>query len=149
MSENGISTKLIKEGNQIAKAMLKKGADEVEKRMSQYLTDNAPLGVCICGGLVSLLKDQIKQKDVYYKEFISICDKVIDNCNKALEDGEISKEERVVIQNNIGEVLKIANEAHERQQKDKKHIILAAMGGISIVGLVGAIANAFAKTTRK
>lgn len=97
--------------------MLKKGKEEVEKRLPEYLSNNAPLGVAVCKELIEITKESVKGKSERQREFLALCDKVIDSCETALKDGKISEEERLIIQKRINEVLKENKYANKKKRK--------------------------------
>lgn len=140
---------LLVEAKDIAKSMLKKGKEEVEKRLPEYLANNAPLGVAVCKELIEITKDSIKGKSENQKAFIALCDNVIQNCENALQDGEISEDERIMIQNRINDILQKAADSNKEYQKHKRDIAIAGVGGLTLLGLFGIIASAFSKTVKK
>ena len=140
---------LMADAKSIAKSMLDKGKEEVEKKLPEYLAKNAPLGVAIVGELMQAAKDSIKGKSVNQKAFIELCDNVIDSCNEALKDGKIEEQERLLIQKRVDDVLAMADESNKQYQKDAKHTALAITGGITLLGLASIIAGALVKSTKK
>ena len=139
---------LVSEAKSIAKSMLKKGREEVEKRLPEYLSNNAPLGVAVCKELIEIIKESVKGKSERQREFLALCDKVIDSCETALKDGRISKEERLIIQTRMNEVMKMADDSNKAYQKDKKDIAIAGIGGLTVFGVVSLIASALSKSKK-
>ena len=140
---------LTAETKRIAKSIIEKGKEEGGKILSGILADNAPLGVAVVNELVEIVKESVQGKERNQAAFIAICDKVIDSCNNALVNGKIEEEERLLIQKRVDELVTIANESNIKYQKDKKHIALAGIGGITLLGVIGIIASAFTKTRAK
>ncbi len=140
---------LISEAKGIAKSMLKKGKEEVEKRLPEILSNNATLGVAVCKELIEIVKESIKGKSENQKEFMALCNNVIASCESALKDGEISEEERLIIQERINYVIEKADESNKTYQKHKKDMALAGMGGLTVLGIVSIIASALSKSTKK
>lgn len=139
---------LLLEAKSIAKSMLKKGKEEVEKKLPEYLVSNAPLGIAICKELIEVTKDSIKGKSENQKAFIQLCDNIIKSCNDALKDNEISEKERLIIQERINDVLRKADESNKEYQKHKRDIALVGVSGLTFLGLVGIIASALTKTKK-
>lgn len=140
---------LISEAKSIAKSMLKKGKEEVEKRLPEYLSNNAPLGVAVCKELIEITKESVKGKSERQREFLALCDKVIESCETALKDGQISEEERLIIQKRINEVMEMADDSNKTYQKHKRDIAIASVGGLTVLGVVGIIASALSKSIKK
>lgn len=139
---------LMLEAKSIAKTLLKKGKEEVEKKLPEYLVSDAPLGIAICKELIEITKDSIKGKSENQKAFIALCDNIIMSCNDALKDDEISEKERLIIQERINDVLRKADESNKEYQKHKRDIALAGVGGLTFLGLFGIIASALTKTKK-
>lgn len=139
---------LVSEAKSIAKSMLKKGKEEVEKRLPEYLSNNAPLGVAVCKVLIEITKESVKGKSERQREFLALCDKVIDRCETALKDGKISEEERLIIQKRINEVMEMADDSNKTYQKDKKDIAIAGISGLTVFGVVSLIASALSKSKK-
>ena len=132
----------------IAKSMLNKGKEEVEKMLPEYLSNNTPLGIAICKELIETVKESSKGKTENQAAFIALCDNVIESCEAALNDGKITDEERMIIQERINEVLKMADESNKEYQKHKRDIVIAGVGGLTILGIVGIIASALTKVKK-
>ena len=140
---------LVSEAKSIAKSMLKKGKEEVERRLPEYLSKNAPLGVAVCKELIEIIKESVKGKSERQREFLALCNKVIESCETALKDGEISEEERLIIQKRINEVMEMADDSNKTYQKHNRDIAIAGVGGLTILGVVGIIASALSKSIKK
>ena len=140
---------LLSDAKGIAKTMLKKGKEEIEKRLPEYLSNNAPLGVAVCKELIEIIKESVKGKSERQKEFLAFCDKVIDSCVAALKDGKISEDERLMIQKRINDVFEKAEESNKTYQKHKRDVAIAGVGGLTVLGVVSIITSALSKPIKK
>lgn len=140
---------LVSKAKSIVKSMLKKGKEEVEKRLPEYLSNNAPLGVAVCKELIEITKESVKGKNERQKEFLALCDRVIVSCETVLKDGQISDEERLIIQKRINEVMEMADDSNETYQKHKRDVAIAGVGGLTVLGVVGIIASTLSKSIKK
>ena len=140
---------LVAEAKSIAKSMLKKGKEEVEKRLPEYLISNVPLGVAVCKELIEIVKESVKGKSERQREFLALCDKVIESCETALKDGQISEDERLIIQKRINEVMEMADDSNKTYQKHGRDVLIAGISGLTVLGVVGIIASSLSKSIKK
>lgn len=137
----------------IARALLKDSAEIMTIKLSDYFGKDAMLAVDVCKNMMEITKDSIKAKDDAQKKYVQMCDDVIKSCNKALDDGKITNEEKIAIRDTIKEVIIRVDESNKVYQKDKKDIAKTALvtGGVfaSVLGVAAIIANAISKSIKK
>lgn len=137
----------------VAKELIKESAEVISNKLASYFEENAVLAVDVSKELIEIVKESVNGKSENQKEFILLCDKVIDSCNLALKDGSISNEEKIAIRQSVNDIIKMADESNKQYQKDQKEIIFKGIKTVGvtvgIIGIVGAIANAFTKSIKK
>lgn len=136
-----------------AKELLKDSAEVVTNKLADYFGKNALFAVEVCKDMMEITKDSIKAKDEAQKKYVQMCDDVIKSCNKALDDGQITDEEKIIIRDTIKEVMIRLDDSNKSYQKDKKEIATKAIttaGGVTFVlGIAAIIANAKTKSMKK
>ena len=144
LKQNALST---------AKELLKDSAEVMTNKLSEYFGKNALFAVEVCKNMMEITKDSIKVKDEAQKKYVQMCDDVIKSCNKALDDGNVTDEEKIIIRDTIKEVMIRLDESNKRYQKDKKEIIVTGFktAGVvaSLFGVAAIIANAITKSLKK
>lgn len=136
-----------------AKELLKDSAEVVTNKLADYFGKNALFAVEVCKDMMEITKDSIKAKDEAQKKYVQMCDDVIKSCNKALDDGQITDEEKIIIRDTIKEVMIRLDDSNKNYQKDKKEIATKAIttAGVvtSVLGIAAIIANAITKSMKK
>ena len=137
----------------VAKELIKESAEVISNKLASYFEENAVLAVDVSKELIEIVKESVNRKSENQKEFILLCDKVIDSCDLALKDDSISNEEKIAIRQSVNDIIKMADESNKQYQKDQKEIIFKGIKtagiAVGVIGVVGAIASAITKSIKK
>lgn len=132
-----------------AKELLKDSAEVMSNKLASYIDENASFGINVSIQLLEMVKESVKGKSENQKRFIELCDKAIESCNIALQDGSISDEEKVEIRQSVNDIVKMANESNKQYHKDQTEIVKTGLKTagitISILGVVGIISKSIKK----
>lgn len=136
-----------------AKELLKDSVEVMSNKLASYIDENASFGINVSIQLLEMVKESVKGKSENQKCFIELCDKAIESCNIALQDGSISNEEKVEIRQSVNDIVKMANESNKQYHKDQTEIVKTGLKTagitISILGVAGIIASALSKSIKK
>lgn len=136
-----------------AKDLLKDSAEVMSNKLATYFEENALFAVNVSKELIEIVKESVNHKSENQKQFISLCDKAIDNCNLALKDDSISDEKKLAIRQWVKDILKMADESNKQYQRDHTEIVKTGIktAGIAatVICAVGAITAAITKSIKK
>lgn len=136
-----------------AKDLLKDSAEVMSNKLATYFEENALFAVNVSKELIEIVKESVNNKSENQKQFIALCDNAIDSCNLALKDDSISDEEKLAIRQQINEIIKMADESNKQYQRDHTEMVKTGIKTVGIaatvIGVVGAIAAAITKSTKK
>lgn len=125
----------------VAKDLSKKSPKAISNALTDYFGKNTEFALHVSKDLLDITKDSVKGKSEQQKQFIELCNKVIDNCNRALEKPNLTESEKLELRKSINKVINIANESNQEYQRNTKAIIfkIIKIGAIVVVILLGII----------
>ena len=136
-----------------AKSLLKKTADVAVSELSNFFANEAAFAVEVTKDMMEILKDSIKTKEDDYRKYVAMCEDVIKTCNRVLEDGEVTENERIAVLDTVKEVMIRLDDYIKRHEKAKnKNIqtgLIAGAAGLTILGIAKIVADAITKSLKK
>ena len=106
--------------------------------------------------LIKMIKKTDDEVIKSNKQFMDLCDKGTETLNKAIDNGEVSEDEKKDIRDKLFEILKMAHESNmtamamANDSKNKKIVASAIVGGtFAVLGILKLIATTMSKTIKK
>ncbi len=139
-----------KQARSEAEKLLKEGKDAIREKLPKCFEATLVYGIEVTKDIVEIHKESIESKNGNQKDFIQICDKIIDTCNVILSDGKITESEKKQLLKMVDYVFKAAEKSNEQIQKDSleiakqnketaKYAIKAGFTAITILGTVAMV----------
>lgn len=152
-NQNNILNNKELEPSQVANGLLKETPEKANDELAKFFIDDPLFAVNVCINLLEITKESIKGKNLNQQQFNHLCENAIDACKKAIEDRQISKEEKTEILKTVNEIIKISDESNKQYQKDNKEITMNVIKTsgvvVSVLGVLSIIATAITKSIKK
>ena len=131
-----------------AMVLAKETGEVILKRLTKLFGEFAAYGVEVTKNLFEMSKESVKGKTEAQKEYIKLCNGIIENCNQILKDGNVTEEEKLELLKTINNALEAARESDKSFQADQTKIAQTAivtLGGVTLgLSLFAIVAKALA-----